>query len=148
MSEWKERVFKALYEGPWPYFGNIIRVLRGQAQGLRAGPLAPRSRVPSDTKTSADEAEAQSVAALCILLDAQGYTLTEREYADIESGATLPNDPNRFIEAFAEALELDEEGAQSLTLGIILDVAGALVSPQVALEVLLYLASERPSELF
>ncbi len=132
------RAVMAILQGPWPRFGGRLRALR-LAHAERGSGCTP-------SPLCAENCEAMCVSSVCLRLDAFGCPLSEEEYLAIERGETLPRPPLPFLEAFAAALELDDEESQVLLACLLFDIACGALTPAVAIETFAYLIEEGPSE--
>jgi hypothetical protein len=79
-----------------------------------------------------------------ILLDAYGYRISVKDYAEVEGGRRLPDNPSAFIEAISFALDLTHTETAQLASCLVVDLLSTTLTIPVALEILLYLIEDDP----
>ena len=107
--------------GEYDTFGQLLRRSRESYPDRfrRKYPGAPRVKL--------------TALALIECLREKGYPLTSGAYSEIENGSNLPRDPQRFVDAIAECLLLDEQkDYEELARRLAYDIVRARASKRMA----------------
>jgi hypothetical protein len=84
--------------GSWNNFGEVLRYLRKEYYPEHVINLPPGATKMQVTATSLVEC-----------LTKHGYSMSTGAFSALESGATLPREPDQFLDALARCLPMDRE---------------------------------------